>query len=242
MALNILKTTDYDQFKIKKGNRGVSKQMVRKLTNSISKNNLLSANPGIVNKEGYIIDGQHRLEACKILKIPFYYVIFDPASLTEIQLLNANMKVWSSLDFMESYIALGNKNYQIFKDFIEKYKFPFTMSRVMLEEPYALHLKRGNSDIFKSGKMQIPDLKKSIQIADEMAEWMEYAHESTKTSVRFYEAIFRMQKYHSEEKQALMLKLIETGKKIYRCESVRGYIRQFEDILNYKNNGKQIRL
>src|SRR5690606_32281431 len=132
MKGKILQTTDYGQFKIKKGNREINRGTVNRLMKAISKKNMLSANPIIVNSKLEVIDGQHRLAAAQQLGVPINYVIFNPASLEEIQMLNVNMKPWSSLDFLQSYIAVGKKEYKDFKDFYEKYRYPLYVALNLL--------------------------------------------------------------------------------------------------------------
>ena len=54
---------------------------------AIKKNNLLRVNPIIVDRKMNVIDGQHRLEACKILKEGIYYMLDDHISQADIAAL-----------------------------------------------------------------------------------------------------------------------------------------------------------
>ena len=71
------KTKDYSQFKYLPGNRDLVLNHVDRLVKSISKNNLLKNNPIMINKQGYILDGQHRLQAAEELGVDIYYNVLD---------------------------------------------------------------------------------------------------------------------------------------------------------------------
>src|SRR3990167_6910002 len=123
--MKVYKTTEYDQFKTITGNRNLNKTHLTRLTNSIISKNMMEVNPVIVNEEMEVIDGQHRLEVAKQNNLPVYYTkVNSHSSLREVQLLNANLKGWTLQDYMNSYISLGNRDYKILQDFIDRYEIP----------------------------------------------------------------------------------------------------------------------
>ena len=64
MIINqVIKTNDYNTFKVMPGNRPVNKLHVRRLSKSMEEKHLMS--PILVNEKMQVIDGQHRLEAQK---------------------------------------------------------------------------------------------------------------------------------------------------------------------------------
>ncbi|MEK6878376.1 MAG: ParB/Srx family N-terminal domain-containing protein, partial [Nanoarchaeota archaeon] len=73
--MKIEKTTDYKMFKKLKGNRNIYKPHLNGLIQSIQEENLLQYNPITINSDMEIVDGQHRLEAAKILKLDIYYLV-----------------------------------------------------------------------------------------------------------------------------------------------------------------------
>ena len=75
--LEINFTKNYSMFSHSKWNRLVSEKHVQNLMQGIKKNNQLEINPIVVNSSWEVIDGQHRLEVAKRLKIPIYYVKKD---------------------------------------------------------------------------------------------------------------------------------------------------------------------
>ena len=98
---NVLQTDDYSMFKILEGNRCVNKLHVRRLKESFKDAYLLS--PIVVNQHFQIIDGQHRFEAAKEMKLPINFIVCNDYSLKEVQLLNTNMKNWKKEDYLTAY-------------------------------------------------------------------------------------------------------------------------------------------
>lgn len=239
MSAKIIGTTDYKMFKYENGNRQVDKAVVRRLIKSINKHNMLTANPIIINAKGYIIDGQHRLEAAKFLKIPVYYVVVEPASLTDIHLLNANMRPWTIRDFLNSYIKLGKKDYIKFKEFHEKYGFPFSATMSLLTERVD---SGGIIRKFKQGEFEVVDLDHATKMADRIIEMKPYLNVRTFTSSRFYRTIFKLMKDDINLVDRIIEKIQANGKQIYPCDNKIGYLRQFEDVLNIGKVGARVSL
>lgn len=68
------KTKDYSKFKLLCGNRPIDRYHLKKLKESINKNNHLNLHPIIVNDNFEIIDGQHRLEAARQLDVDIFFI------------------------------------------------------------------------------------------------------------------------------------------------------------------------
>lgn len=113
----IKKTSDYSIFKKHESNRKIDELNLKKILNSISAKNLLELRPILVDKNMRIIDGQHRLEAAKILCVEVFYQV-DPASnLENMILLNANQKRWTTDDYLNFYAEQGKEEYIKFLEF-----------------------------------------------------------------------------------------------------------------------------
>lgn len=238
---NMIKsTTNYKMFKVKKGNRAVVRASVNRLANSIKQKNMLPVNPIIVNKKLEIIDGQHRLAAAQLIGTPIFYVIFDPASLTEIQLLNANMKAWGSKEFLSSYVAIGKKDYIDFKDFYEKYKFTFNATIVLLASQELIKFK-DITQKFREGNFEVYDLQKSIELAETVMELNKYVDPAVTTNARYYEAVFVLLRKYPEQMKDLTEK-VAGGAKVHRQVSRNDYLQHFEVIINKGHYGRPIRL
>ena len=58
-----------DTVKLNPENRAINQRQVERLMDSIKKHGFIESIPILVDPNGYVIDGQHRLEACKRLSI-----------------------------------------------------------------------------------------------------------------------------------------------------------------------------
>jgi len=77
-----------------------------------------------VNEHFEVIDGQHRLEALKLLGLPVNYIVNVGAGLQEAQRSNEIKLKWSHADRLESYCERQNENYIFIKYLINKYNLP----------------------------------------------------------------------------------------------------------------------
>jgi len=128
---SILITSDYGIFKKLRGNRDIDETHVTRLMESIRRKDL--GVPICCNHQMEILDGQHRLEARKRLQISVpYYVSAEDYGLEEVQMVNAKQKGWSIEDYAQSFIALGNKDYQVYDWFRKRYKLPHSESVMLL--------------------------------------------------------------------------------------------------------------
>lgn len=119
--MEIYKSTNYDQFKIILSNREVDKNHVRRLARSIKKKNLLFVRPLIVDGKLQVIDGQHRLEACRQSNEPVYYIKCEGLTKQDIAVLNTAQKNWTRLDFINFYAIEGRKEFKELSKIINKF-------------------------------------------------------------------------------------------------------------------------
>lgn len=114
-------TINYEQFKSITANREVHTGHVNKLVKSIGKKNLLHLNPILCNEKMEVIDGQHRLEAAKILKLPIWYNMDSNVSEDDIASINSNSKNWSQLDYINYYTIKKKPGFDKLSSFMSEY-------------------------------------------------------------------------------------------------------------------------
>ena len=113
-------TKNYNIFKFSKLNRGVNKSHVKKLSKSISADGLTQ--PIVVDSNLTVLDGQHRLSACKSLGIKVAYMLSEKkTSQARIITVNSVSKSWSSMDYLKSYAAAKKPDYIVFLKYMKKY-------------------------------------------------------------------------------------------------------------------------
>lgn len=106
-----LETTDYEQFNLINDNREINDKHVKKLAKSVA---LLGTNLQaiIVNSKMEVLDGSHRLQACKSASVPVRYLVLDPLEYSNEEImiqLNINSKNWTLENYIEHYSHSQNE-------------------------------------------------------------------------------------------------------------------------------------
>jgi len=118
---SVFETTRYSMFKRLDGQRAVEHSRVLKVLRSIREVGQII--PVIVNEKMEVIDGQARIEACKILGIPVRYVVMIGTGIEECRGCNSTASMWTLLGYISSFAELGNNSYifvlKLFKRFAE---------------------------------------------------------------------------------------------------------------------------
>lgn len=235
-ATKIFSTTDYNKFKLMKGNRAVDPRHVQALMKAMEKKDLLI--PIAVNSKMEVLDGQHRLEARKNLKLPVpYYWAGDDTGLRDVQALNASQKSWSNKDFCNSYIALGKKDYEIYKWFVETYQFPHVESIKLLMN-LTNDRDKGTvlTTIFKSGQFQVRDLSGAKKMAEMMSEIAPYF--SRWKHNRFIRAVFSLLPKKNFNWKTFMQKVELNPTMLQPCSNTEQYVELIEKIYNFRAQNK----
>lgn len=158
MQETIKQTKDFSLFKIVDCNRELVEAHVRKLIESISSNNLLSIHPILVDKEGNIIDGQHRYEAAKRLQVPIFYRNVD-LSYEDIPSLQV-AKTWNYDDFLRHYANRGLEEYIKLQEYLKENQITlrFYLEHFGHRNKNSIELKKG----FKKGSYKFKEIGGSI--------------------------------------------------------------------------------
>jgi len=148
-------TTDFGSFKRLKGNRAINELHVRKLVEAIKEKDLQI--PIIVDHVLNVLDGQHRLEAYKIVGNPISYIIKEQFELQDVRNVNSVNRKWNLSEYLMSYCKLGKKDYQLLEWFHRTYEFGIVECIAMLNgKGYCNTTSRKE---FKKGHFVIDDLE-----------------------------------------------------------------------------------
>lgn len=237
--MSILKTKEYNQFRVKPENRPLNEFNVKRLINSISSKNMLDDKPIIVDKELHVIDGQHRLEAARRLQIEIYYKINESSTSEDIILLNANQKSWQLTDYLNYYCQREYPDYVLLDDFCKKNKLSLMHVRALMNENESF------SDKFKCGKFQFPSNESYFQFEKKLADlryiqdYIEKKLPDTKicyTGSHFMHALLEFLNNKNVDVNTFINKL-ELKLEIMRPSTNRiGYMSMFKTIYNWKNH------
>jgi len=228
-------TKDYSLFKILNGNRDVNHLHLSRLKESMKKNHLTTII--MVNEKFEIIDGQHRFLISQELKLSINYIVSKNYGLAEVQILNANMKNWTIVDYVNGYCDLGYKDYEIYRKFINEYGFTNQVALVLLSGEFIC----GNSEVsistkFKEGKFKINDLNNSKKMADKIMMIEPYYKGYLRRSFIF--ALIGMFKNENFEFTEFLAKLKQQPTTLQDCTNVSQYKSLIEEIYNYRRREK----
>lgn len=117
IANQVLETTNYDVFIYKRDNRKIKENL--KLAEEIKAIGILV--PIIVNEKYEVIDGQHRLEIARKLKMKVPFIILQGAGKKEIISINTTSAKWTMEDFINSFAEEGIDEYEKMKKLLKNY-------------------------------------------------------------------------------------------------------------------------
>lgn len=156
-------TTDYSLFKNFKSNRASSEKWINRLVSSPTFEEGIMYNPIIVNEKMRIVDGQHRLAACREKKIPVYYVIYPGSDENTMAELNVNMHSWQNIDYLQHF-SETKESYAFIRKIKEKFKT--TVSVILFILP-VFNTKQNFMKVaskFKDGELDIMDIAPQIEM------------------------------------------------------------------------------
>jgi hypothetical protein len=117
-------TNNYDLFTTIKGNRLINQRNYSKLLKSMKEEQLCV--PILVNEDYGVIDGQHRLQVCKELGLPVYFIVKENYGLEQVKRCNLVGSVWLKTDFLNMFVEQEIHSYLTFKSLIEHHNVALT--------------------------------------------------------------------------------------------------------------------
>jgi len=246
--MKILKTDKYDRFKLLNGNRDIDEAHVRRLKASIKANNLLESNPILITENGEVLDGQHRLTACKELNLPVYYTVSNGGDVDTVITLNTLSKNWSLLDYAKSYAARGDKSYEYIVRLCEEFRVGVSVVIALLSDGLALRddARKDNTPVlrFKTGKLKYSQsdyLTAQIK-ARQIFALSDYVKPAK--TVLFVKVMLRVLRNPKFDIDRLFEKLHTNDMTIEPRNTVKDYLRDIEDVYNFnvKKKDKLLRL
>lgn len=226
-------TTDYFLFKPMEGNRKKNNLHIARLKKSMAENYLFTVL--IVNENYEIIDGQHRFEVIKELKLPLNYVVCKGYGLDEVHILNQNSKNWKSEDFLDAYYDLGYPDYVAFKNFMQHFGLSFSVTATIFNDKFS-NCNDDNLKSFQRGLFKVNDLNKANDIGNKIL-ILEKLYDGAKRR-NFVYAILRLLKNPKFEFTEFLHKLKNQQASMIHCNDVDQYISLIEEIYNYRRNPK----
>jgi len=143
------------------GNRRVKRLNVERIKDSMLKRNFLNCIPIIVDKNGKIIDGQHRYKSATSLGIPIYVVMVEDEDVGSIAIaLNTNKSNWSLNDFARYWAEQEDDPMiaEIYKIYLAYHEANHSTHGVLIaifngETSRHFSMKNGGNKEFKEGRL-----------------------------------------------------------------------------------------
>lgn len=234
-------TIDYEVFRKHPSNREIDQHVVKSIENSISMKNLLSLRPILIDKDFFVIDGQHRLEVAKKLGIPIHYQTQEDVSAQDMVLLNNNQKTWTINDYLNFYVNEGYSEYVLLNSYINKDKLKLNITLRLLNGSRTSNFFqkfREGEYIFPSGQEYLEVMQKRALIK-ETIEFIRKKTSGPKTyldRVTFYGALVDFFNIKSFVYDIFANKLHYKIDLIHPCTRQADYVKIFKDIYNWKNH------
>tara|TARA_B100001094_G_scaffold292547_1_gene311807 strand:+ start:307 stop:1017 length:711 start_codon:yes stop_codon:yes gene_type:complete len=219
----VYESYDYNQFKLLDNNRDIRMTHVNKLMKSMEKRRLIS--PILVNESREIIDGQHRFEAQKRLKLPIPFIVQNGYGKKEAQILNINTSNWTLTNWLRWYSKEGIKDYIVFKQFKHKYKFEIEQCSQLLSGVY-------NKESFINGLFIVKDYNNAVKCAEMIWDFRPYFKDFKERM--FIRAILDCFKNKDYNHSRFLKKLSFQGNSLIKCVDKKNTLRMIEGIYNYK--------
>ncbi len=175
-----------------------------------------------------VVDGQHRLQARKELKLPVYYIIVDGLGLRETQRVNSAAKNWGDKDFLDSFVQQNYAHYKVYKKFRETYQFGHQETIFMLSGGGV----NNYSQDFKDGNFSVSNLDRANDWAEKIYQIEPFYKGFKRRS--FVSAMLTCFKHEQYNHEDFIAKLSYQSSKLVDCTSVQFYLRIIDEIYNFK--------
>ncbi len=238
-ALHVVNATmDYSLFFIIKGNRPICKTHLKKLKEEISIDNQLHLHPIIVDSEMNIIDGQHRLEVAKLLKVPIYFIKSESITEKHIISTNVNQKKFTIGDYLNySLLRYNSKEYERLINYMNCTKLGLKAIITLLLGTLSSNI----IDLIKSGKFKFPDsegIEDIIQLyldLDAFIDFRKIKPRSMISNVKFTKALRWLYLTSNFDKEVFFKRLADRWHELHPQGTVEDWYKLLLNIYNFKN-------
>jgi predicted RNA binding protein YcfA (HicA-like mRNA interferase family) len=254
----VLETRSYSMFKHMAGNRALNEQNIRSIMHQIQ--HYGQQQPIIVNERYEVIDGQHRLEACKRLKKPVIFYKKKGARIQHVITTNAVGRKWTLLDHFNRFAAEGNENYARGLEFIKhakKFGFSQTAAIAMMRGSHVqyvmcddgviransgrvLHEKKAKvlypvGNAMQLGYFQCPSQKELQEVLQSIQLFEKFGFSKTKT---FVAALLRVMRVDEFEVERLKERALRYPSMFTHEPDSKHYLQMFDKVYNYRSKTK----
>lgn len=196
--------------------------------------------PIVINEKMQLIDGQHRLAACKHLGIPVDYIIRPNVKAEDVMKINMSQKKWKSEDFLKAYCDELHQEYLALKGFMLQYPGMSLLAAKSL-------LTFTNNNIikeFREGKFKVTHLLQAEDQANYLWKYAEYYEKPFVRSTRFVRAYQRVYKllYRDGNVADLNKAMEDNSRRVVKCNSIAECAEMLVELYNYRRRKNKLKL
>lgn len=224
----VLRTKDYGMFKFHNQNRGVNNTHVNKLYKSMLVNGWLRGSYLVIDKNGYIMDGQHRLKAAERANVPVEYVMERGCKPQDISKLNTNSRNWNIIDHLKYHVEQQNPHYIVLDKFIKNFpEFRPTECMMLVSNSTS----SSDRNTFEMGEFKTKNMNLAYEWGRRILTLKPYFSGFNKSIfIRSMIRAFQNPKFDFDK---FLHKVKLRPMNIFMCSTIDQYLTMIEDIYNY---------
>ena len=229
----VYETTDYSIFKSHDENRDIEQSLIKQIRTSMILFGWISGSIVVIDENGVIYDGAHRVQVAQENGIPVQYIIIKNPILNLISLLNSNKKVWTIMNHLKTYVCRDNQDYIEFMNFKLKYNEFTPTDAIMLCRVTTVS---GNRRLFESGNFKMVNKDLTYEWAERLREIGQYVPFYNKGPfLRAMTPFFMKKNFVYEE---FIKNLAKKADILKPHQSIKEYSIKLEDIYNHRRREK----
>lgn len=232
--LEVHTTTDLDQFSYSVEQRPLNLYRMEALANAMEERNLLRNFPIVVTEEMVVRDGQHRLEAARLVAtrtgqpVTMYYLLGD-MTIEDVASAAGHVHWWSVDDYLHSFCQQGYEEYLTLRSFLDRHVMNTKMAIDLIGPRIARHALR---ELFISGRFTADNIEVGERIMQHVADFDPYIHWNRHNY--FVRAIRHLIGKPDYDPIRMMRKVDYQAHKLQRRVSMREQVEVLCDIYNFK--------
>ena len=244
LVTRVLREKNYSKFTLFDNNRDINETHVEELVASMRKSGQLM--PVVVTSNMEVIDGQHRLEACKKLGLEVLYVENKTGNSKQIAVMNNTQKGWKNKDFLKHFCHKSHHNsseYKKIEKFIEEYKLPFRVC-ISLLSGYSVGFnaasRRGPMPSFRDGSFKVDNLESAKETAQRLIKLKSFVPNLVKI-VKFSVAFIKISELENFDLKTCYAQIEKNSSKFDKCLNQEDWNEAMVRAYNYnlKTKGKK---
>lgn len=229
----IYQTTDYSIFEANFMNRDIIPAHVNNLYKDMSVNGWLKGSYIIVNKNGKLISGHHRLLAAMKAKVPVSYVIEDIAD-DDVSSVCKISRNWNIIDHLRHFVKLGNPHYVVLDRFMKNFPTLRPTEAMMLVKNTGTAQTRYH---FEQGLFETKNMTIAYQWGHQIMSLKPYFERYYNKSI-FVRGLIKVLQNPQFDFDEFLHKVKLRPTMLQPCGTVEKYLEMIEVIYNYKRGDK----